>query len=164
VRFSRQLRYGVPPAAVHAMLADVAFREQVCRAQRGSDVRVRIEPAEGGMSVFVDQVQPADDVPSFARRLVGDRIRIVQSESWTSASAGSVEVTIPGKPGRFAGRVTLEPDGTGAVETVSGDVTVDIPLLGGRLERLVADLFGAAIDKEHEVGRRWLGGHRPDGD
>lgn len=160
MRLTRQLRYDAPPHVVHAMLADPAFREQVCLAQRGTDVRVEVQPAAGGMSVLVDQTQPADDVPAFARKIVGDRIRILQSESWSSPTEATVEVTIPGKPGRFTGTVTLEPDGGGTVETVAGEVAVDLPLVGGRLERLVAELLGAAIDKEQVTGRAWLDGGR----
>ena len=41
-------------------------------------------------------------MPSFAKKFVGDEIKIVQRETWTSATAADLHVSIPGKPGEHA--------------------------------------------------------------
>ena len=36
------------------------------------------------MTVLVDQTQPANGIPSFAKKFVGDEIQIVQREEWSA--------------------------------------------------------------------------------
>ena len=160
MRFGHRVTYDASPDEVYAMLADPAFRERVCTAMHATEYEVSVETDEAGMSVVVDQVQPAHGIPSFATKFVGDKIQIVQSETWSSPHHATLEVEIPGKPGHLKGEVTLKQDGAGSVETVTGEVKVHIPLLGGRLEKLIGDLLGAALDTEQRVGRAWLAGDR----
>ena len=155
--FSHELRYdGATPEQVYAMLADPAFREQVCEYQRYQRHTVTITQQGDGMSVFVDQHRPADEVPSFARKVVGDEINIQQREEWSSPSDASLEVAIPGKPGQMKGTVHLAGDAGGTIETVAVDVKVSIPLIGGKVEGLIADMLVKALRAENKVGQRWL--------
>jgi uncharacterized protein YndB with AHSA1/START domain len=160
MKISHTMTYDASPAEVHAMLGDPAFREKVCAAMHAHDVTVTIDPDGDGRRVVVDQTQPADGIPSFATKFVGDSIRIVQTESWTSLTGADLAVEIPGKPGHVRGTITLAPDGAGTAETVSGDITVSIPLVGGKLEKLIGDLLVKALRTEERVGRAWLAGER----
>jgi uncharacterized protein YndB with AHSA1/START domain len=162
MRFEHEITYDSAPDKVHAMLADPAFRERVCEAVRAFRHDVSVEPHGAGMSVVVDQTQPSQGIPSFAKKIVGEDIRIVQREEWDGESRASLTIEIPGKPGRLDGGITLAPasGGTGSVETVSGDVTVKVPLVGGRLEQLVGDLLHKALKAEQRIGRAWLAGDR----
>ncbi len=152
-----QLTYDAPPDEVLAMVTDPAFRERVCEAMHASRHSVSVTGSGAGVSVVVDQTQPARGIPSYATRLLGDEIRIVQRETWTDGSHGSLTLEIPGKPGSFEGTVALAGD-TSTVESFDGEVRVRVPLVGGKLEGLVADLFRAALRAEERVGQAWLAG------
>jgi C-terminal processing protease CtpA/Prc len=151
-RLAKQLTYDAPADAVAAMLDDVAFREAVLERQRVVRGSVDID----GDVARIEQVRSADDIPAFARKFVGDEIVIVQTETWTSAHGADVELAIPGKPGEAVGTLTLVEDGGTTTETVELAVSVRIPLVGGRIEAMIADLVGHALDVEHEVGVQWL--------
>ncbi len=160
-KVSEELRYdGATIEQVHAMLADPAFREEVCDFQGVRGRTVTIDAQGSGMSVVVDQVQAAQGIPSFAKKFVGEEINIVQSEDWTSPERGNIHVTIPGKPGEMSGTALLTQDPDGTTETVNLTVKVNIPLVGGKIEGLVADLLSKALRAEHKVGRKWLAGGR----
>jgi hypothetical protein len=154
-----ELRYdGATLGQVHAMLADPEFRNQVCASQHYHRWDVDIAPGPTGMTVRIDQHRPTEGVPAFASRFVGEEIRIVQSETWTSDSDAALEVTMPGKPGHMRGDIHLvEVDG-GVTETVQVDIKVAIPLVGGRIEGLLAGLLEHALEAENRVGRTWLAG------
>jgi hypothetical protein len=160
VRFSHRLAYDAAPSTVLEMLADPTFREKVCVALNAMRREVTIKTAAPGLSVVVDQTQPARGIPSFAKTVVGDELHVVQRESWHGDRSADLTVELPGKPGRFAGTIELAEQGTGTVETVAGDVKVRVPLIAGRLEGLVADLLRAALDIEQRVGEEWLRGRR----
>jgi uncharacterized protein DUF2505 len=164
MEFTHDMTYDAAPEEVVAMLADRAFREKVCDAMGSTRSDVTIDGAAGdGMRVVVDQTRPAAGIPSFARTFVGDAVRIVQRETWESATAAGLVVEIPGKPGSLDGAIRLSADGqhgAGTVETVSGDLKVKIPMVGGKLEALLADMLRKALRTEERVGRAWLAGDR----
>ena len=157
-RLTQDLTYDAPLAEVAAMLADPAFREEVCDYQRvvRRTVTISGDAADGTLDVTIDQVQAADGIPSFARKFVGDEINIVQTESWSTPAEGDLHVTIPGKPGEMKGTARLRESGGTTTETVVLDIKVGIPLVGGRIEGLISDLLARALRAENKVGRDYL--------
>ena len=101
-RITHDLTYDAPLDAVAAMLGDPAFREAVCDAQRVLERDVTIEPVGAGPKrVVLDQVQAAKGMPSFATKIVGDTLKIVQEETWASAAdRATLEIRDPGQAGR----------------------------------------------------------------
>ena len=158
MKFTHEIRYAASADDVNAMLAQQAFREKVCEASGALAHTVQITPSAQGMQVVVDQTLPADGIPSFATKIVGDKIQVVQKETWASPSRAELEVTIPGKPGHLRGTITLAQQGDQTVETVEGEIKVSIPLVGGKLEALIGDLLASALRTEGKVGRSWLNG------
>jgi hypothetical protein len=155
-RVREELTYDAPAEAVHAMLNDAAFRERVCARMRVIRGTATVEPRGSASVVTIDQVQPATGLPSFATKLVGDEIRIVQQETWTSRDHADVHVTIPGKPGEMVGSADLVESGGRTVETVDLEIRVRVPLVGGRIEALVADMLRKALAAENAEGRAYL--------
>ena len=82
----------------------------------------------------------------------------MQQETWTSPSSADIHVTIPGKPGDMTGTQTLTQSGDDVVERIDLSVTVSMPLVGGKIEELVAGFIGKAFDAENKVGVKWLAG------
>jgi len=158
MKFEHTLRYDASPAEVFAMLGDAVFRERVCEAQHVSEATVEIDGVDDTMTVSIDQRRPSDGIPSFAKKFVGDTIHIAQREEWSSATDAVLDVTIPGKPGHMKGTITLRPDGDGTVETVTGELKVHIPIVGGKIEGLVIELFEHALEAEQRIGKTWLAG------
>jgi hypothetical protein len=153
--FSHELTYDAPLADVAAMLLDPAFRERVCDAQHARSRTVRATGTTQDGTVAVDYSQEAAGIPSFARKIVGDTIDIVQREQWSKDRA-ALEITIPGKPGDMSGTITLTESGGTTVERVSVQIRVNVPLLGGKLEKLIEEVLLRALRKENQVGREWL--------
>ena len=151
-RVVKELVYDASPDEVRAMLFDPAFRERVLEDQKVLRGSARVSDGV----VTVEQVQAAEGLPSVATKIVGDEIAIVQRETWTSEDHADVEVTIPGKPGEISGTATILERGGSTVERIDLEVTVRIPLVGSKLEALVAGLLEKALDKEQATGRAWL--------
>src|SRR3954451_5301667 len=110
-RLTHDLTYDAPLADVAAMLADPAFREEVCTYQKVLRAHVETDVDGDTRTVVVDQAQPANGIPGFAKKFVGDEINIVQREEWSSPAAADLRVTIPGKPGDMTGTITLTESG-----------------------------------------------------
>ncbi len=155
-RLVHEMAYDAPMTEVAAMLADPAFREEVCERQGVISAMVSIDTDDAGMQVTIDQVQSARGIPSFARKFVGEEINIVQEESWSTPTEGDVTASIPGKPGEMAGTARLTQSGGTTTETVEMTIKVNIPLVGGKIEGLISDLLLDALRAENAVGRDYL--------
>ena len=151
-KLTKPLPYDATAAAVAAMLDDQSFREAVLERQKV----VRGSAVVDGDVVTIEQVRSGHDLPSFARTFVGDEILIVQKETWTSPTSADIQLLIPGNPGEASGTLVLTESGGTTTETIDLDLSVRIPLVGGKIESLVAGLFGHALDVEHRVGVEWL--------
>jgi Protein of unknown function (DUF2505) len=158
-RVSHTLTY--PATTVHdvfAMLADPAYRKAVADYQRVVDFDCQISMNGDGMDARLEQAHGTDRIPGFAQKLVGAEIRFVQQETWASPSSADIRVTIPGKPGDMTGTQTLTQSGDDVVERIDLAVRVSMPLVGGKIEELVAGFLGKAFDAENKVGVKWLAG------
>lgn len=157
-QITHDLTYDAPASAVYAMLTDASFREQVCDRSGviRHDVTVAGEDLTSGAVVRIQQFQSAQGIPSFAKKLVGEEIEIVQEETWTSPTEADVKVTIPGKPGEMTGSVRLVEEAGHTTEHVELTITVRIPLVAGKIESLVADMLLKSLRVENTVGREYL--------
>ena len=150
------MTYDAALADVSAMLDDPAYRDDVIAAQGGTGGTFEISTDGDVTTAVVDQVQPATGLPSYATKLIGSEINIVQREEWTSAAYADLHVTIPGKPGQMVGSITLDEDGATTTETVEVEITVNIPLVGGKIEKLIAEMLRKALRAEEQVARSYL--------
>ncbi len=132
MRVRHQMHYPAPPDEVFEMLADPEFREAVCIEIDSTGVRVEIDRVGNSMNVLVVHRQDTDDIPTFAKKMVGDEILIEQHETWQTPTSAELEISIPGKPGHLRGTIVLEQDGDGTVETLDGELRVNVPLIGGQ--------------------------------
>ena len=144
---------------VRAMLGDPEFRQAVCTYQQVEDSGVTIEEYDdGSMTVDLERTYGTTLVPSFARKFVGATIDLVQREEWSTPTEATFDVSIPGKPGEMHGTARLVQNGADTVENIAMDVRVSIPLVGGKLEDLIAGLLKDAFRAENKVGLKWLAG------
>lgn len=160
VRLTHSTTFDAPLAEVHAMLTDPAFREHAAAQTGVVSAEVDVVDEEDARVVTVDQVQPTAGVPAFARKFVGETTRAVQVERWTSPEGADFSLTTPGRPTDIRGTLVLAETGGTTTKTFDGELRVKVPLIAGRLEQLMAELFTEGMDAEREAGVAWLAGRR----
>lgn len=160
MKFRHELTYDAPPDEVFAMLADPVFRQAGCAAAGVVSAEVTIEPAGGGFTLTVDRVDRTDGLPTFARTFAGDTTRSIQREVWADATGGTLDIEAPGKPSQVTGTITLEPDGDATREVIELDLKIKVPLIGGKLEKLLAEQVTAGIEAEQQAGIAYLQGKK----
>jgi uncharacterized protein YndB with AHSA1/START domain len=156
MKLTHSVRYDAPVDDVYAMLTDPAFREKAALAQGVTSVDVSVD----GGTITLEMQQPNTDLPGFARKIVGDDSRVIQAEAWNGSDSADFSITIPGTPGSISGVRTLKADGDGTLDSFDGEAKAKIPLVGGKLEGLIATKLKEGWDGEHVVGTAWLAGER----
>jgi hypothetical protein len=117
---------------------------------------------DGAVVVRTTQDVRQDMLPGgIARMLPGDT-KIMRTETWRRGADGTVhgEFTISarGVPSSGSGTMLLEPVSTGSRLRVRGTVEVRIPLVGGGIERYVADLIAREVPQMQQFTAEWIVG------
>lgn len=160
MKFRHELTYAATSDEVYAMLSDQAFREKVCAAQEVVSCTITLTPNGSGFDLVSDQVQNTSGLPAIAKKIAGDTTRAVLTEHWADPSGGTLTIEAPGKPTSARGTITLRSTATGTTELVELDIKVKVPLIGGKLEALMADTITTGFETEHAVGTAWIAGER----
>ncbi len=121
------------PAFLQEKYAQLGRRDIELRAHEVDGNKTRMEFA------YLDK--PGMEVPAFARKFVPEWAHVVQTVVWDRATrVGRIEVTGDGSPVSVHGEMRLAEDaGGGSVNTIRWEVTCTIPLMGGKVEKLVCD-------------------------
>jgi hypothetical protein len=107
------------------------------REQGATNIQVETHSHEGNdFAVTISRDVP---VPAFARGIVPDTITLVQTDRWdTAARTGRLEIRFKGLPVVLTAAMRLHDTAAGARETLDFDIRVAVPLLGRKLEELLA--------------------------
>ena len=159
MRFEHENRYAADRDAVVAMLTDQEYRSRLRSRTRAAAHDVRVDGEGAHVVVEVEQELRTHGIPSFAAKVVGDTVRLVQREEWTGHQA-TFELSIPGKPGHLRGTIEVVPDGDGSVERVAGEAKAHVPLVGGKIEKMLVGMITQSLEREESIGARWLAGER----
>jgi hypothetical protein len=161
MRITETIDYAAPPDAVFAMITDEAFQERKCVEAGAMRHDVAVAQNGSGARVVTNRDLPTDDLPDFAKSLVGGRLAITETYDWGGAAAdgardGSLTVEVAGAPVALRARVRLVPAGSGTAITIDGDLKASIPIFGGKVEKAAAPAVVDAIRSEERTGSRWL--------
>jgi len=103
------------------------------------------------------------DLPPIVGKVMNGDLAIVRTETLNRIQpgrySGDVDVAIPGAPASASGTMALAEDGDGSLFEVHADVTVRVPLIGGKIEEIVADQVRRLLEAETQFTVRWLGSH-----
>ena len=156
MKFQHANTYAAPIDRVRDMLNNPEFREQVA-TRVGA---LSCSAAYGNGKLVVREEQPVQGVPAFAKKFAGGATTVIHTEIWDEAgTSATITLDTPGKPIKQVGRITLsEANGT-TTHAYDLEVTASVPLVGGKLEKLVADLTTAGLVTEGQVGAEWLASH-----
>jgi Protein of unknown function (DUF2505) len=140
------------PDYLCARLAEVGGpdAELLEHTRDGDDVRYRLRFA-----------LERDVLPALVQSLVGGRLLIERTESLHpdgDGYGGDVRVAVPGAPVSATGGMTLRPAAGGSEFALHADVSVRVPLIGGRIEASVGDQVRQLLTSESEFTRKWLAG------
>jgi hypothetical protein len=117
---------------------------------------------DGGIVVRTTQDLRQEMLPGAIGRLLPGDTAITRTESWRPATDGQVhgEFTIAarGVPSSGAGTMVLQPVPAGSRLRVWGSLEVRIPIMGGRIERYVADLIAREVPQMQQFTASWIAG------
>jgi hypothetical protein len=154
--------FSADPATVMAMLRHPDYVRRKGERTGSTEVDVDVtESADGGVVITSTRSMPAE-VPSYAAPFVGDSITITETQTWgPPAEDGSAEAAVTvvfDSPLAYRGRISLSPTADGVLLHNEGDFKASVPFVGGKVERVAAEMTQKYLAKEVTVGEEWLAG------
>lgn len=148
-----------PVEDVFALLTGEGWAEQVRAALHDDCTLVSREVGPDG-AVTVVKSRRTEPLPGFVAKLAPSEVRIVTTDVWGPLDDGVRSCTwtaeIPGAPVRIRGTQRLEPAPQGSRHTVDAEVTVSVPLVGGKIESFIVEQVQRIADAEEHVVRAAL--------
>ena len=169
MRFSVEHRFAAPLDAVEHAMTDPAFFAGL-RNLPGIEAPVLLDRREQPGSVELDvRYVFSGDLPSVARRVLGRGELAWVQRSTVDLARHRTDFTIV--PEAHADLLTctgvyllrsispVPADREETARTISGELRVRVPLLGGRAERAIVGGLVERLDAESEALQRWLASH-----
>ena len=163
-RFEHRATFASPAATVYSTLVDRAFLDERLRALGGKGAAV-VEYSGSGdeVSIRLRQGLDAEKLPGAVRAILKGDLVVERAERWRldgGAHAATGHATISGVPGEINSRTRLdEAAGGGTDLIVAAEVKVGIPLVGSKLEGVIAQQVGKLLAAESEFTGKWLAEH-----
>ena len=154
MQLTAQQDFAAGPDEVAAMLTDRTFLDKVCVASEAIKHSVSVD----GPHTTVSRTLKA---PSAASKFTGETITIVEDLRWSAAAqdgsrTATLNLTVPGLPVEMVGTVRLAAGGRGTRVDYSGDLKVNIPFVGKKLEQSAAPAVLDGITLQQRIGDDWL--------
>jgi hypothetical protein len=158
--------YPYPVTTVAAVLVDPDYLSARLAAIGGEQAALLSHKHDAKDNIVIVQRQgiPTKHLPSFVRAIVPGDIVIERAETWRTHGEGAtcvVKATVSGAPATIEGSLDLEPDGPESCTLATLlNVRVSVPIVGGKVEKVVIEQLLRLLDKEHKFAIEWLSAHR----
>ena len=159
-RFAGDITFDAAPDVVFAAQSDPHY--VVWKHEHMAAFDVSAEVVEDGTHVVIRSSRklPAE-IPSAARKFVGESIQIDEVHTWShpdtdGARHGTVTASFGGAPMEVYGTLELHPHGEGSLLKVVIHAKAHVPLVGGKIENVVGEQFMRALRKEQKISPRWF--------
>ena len=143
-----------PPAAVIAGLVDAPFQLEKWRRLGALEVEL-LEEGGHDQVRFIKirrRIGPKSKLPAALKRLIPTEVEFIHREEWdVDRAIGRIEVDLGGLPLRIQGASAVSARLGGSEQRFEWDIRASVPLLGGTLERFIADNLTRDVAAEGRV-------------
>lgn len=143
-----------------ALTSEQYWRTRIAEAG-GDHARIdRIDVGDGTVAVEMTQAIPAEHLPSIVTKIRPGDLEITRTEDWGrlegDRATGTFTAHVAGMPGELTGTLTLAAEGSGSTVTLDGQIQVSLPLIGGKIESVIAERITELLQHEDEFTAGWL--------
>lgn len=163
MQFNDKHAFDKPVATVLKMFSDRAYFERKYRELGFGSVEVLEHSADARrfrIKVRYHARNSSPQIPDFAKKFLGETNVVTQTDTWDlDRKTGRLEAEIRGVPVKVTADMKLADEGTGSANTLKWNVSCGIPLVGGKLEQVVAGDIQAKAKADLAKSREILQGY-----
>lgn len=158
-RFEHRASFPAPVDTVYSTLVDEAFLSARLR-DIGGKAAALLEhvTSDNSATVRLRQGVDAQRLPGAVRSILSGDLVVEREERWRGHESTG-RATISGVPAEITSQSRLVSRGDGTELVTSAEVKVSIPLIGGKIEKVVAEQVTKLLAAEAEYAEKWLAEH-----
>jgi hypothetical protein len=157
VRVKSTLWFAASVEVVCAMLVAPDFQELIGEALHAVETSTVCGPGEITTTFVVPTQPPLGMVTGPTSRLRG-HLKFA-GPAVDGRATGDLELVVDRFPSTFQAKVLVARDKGLTQVTYDGDITVDVPLVGPKMEKQMAESTEQLLDAHERLGERWLARH-----
>lgn len=158
-RFEHRATFAAGVDTVYSTLVDEAFLTARLKDIGGKGAALlAYRTSDDGVDVKLRQGVDAQRLPGAVRSILSGDLVVEREERWRGHEATG-RASINGVPAEITSRSRLTANGTGTDLVVSAQVKVGIPLIGGKIEKVVVEQVTKLLAAESEYAEKWLAEH-----
>jgi hypothetical protein len=147
------------------MICTKAYQERKCVDAGAMSYDVTVTRTDDGAVIKAKRKIPTVGLPSLLRKFVPAGVVSTETVTWGAAAAdgsrtAALHVTFHGTPAVMNGTIRIVSEGTGSSVLVDAEFKANVPLVGGKVERIAAPIILGVIDAEEATGQAWARGAR----
>lgn len=155
-RIGHTSRYPRTAATMRATFIDAQYWKDRLAEVGGPNARlVSITPEGDRVRVQMVQSIAAADLPDQITKVRPGDMIINRTEVW-GATTGTFDAQVEGAPARIFGTVSLAGDDVNCTATINGEVDVQVPLFGTKIEKAIAERLTELFEAEDQFTLNWL--------
>lgn len=157
-RFEHRTTFAAQVGEVFSTLVGEAFLTARLKEIGGRSAALLDHEVTGDRAAFrFRQGVDADRLPGIVRSIVNGDLVVEREERWRG-NESTGKATIDGVPAHISSRGLLTARGTGTELVIRAEVRVGIPLVGGKIEKVVTEQVTKLLAAEAEFAEKWLAG------
>ncbi|WP_028477089.1 DUF2505 domain-containing protein [Nocardia sp. CNY236] len=158
--FSFTVPYGVPVEELHRVLtADDVWRARFADTESAT---LEVSHPDGVDTIFLQMTEKpaADKVPALVRKVLKSDLTFSRTDRWQplvgEVAKGTFRATTGGINSTMEGTYHMRSTAEGSEIEVVGTVEVQVPVVGGAIERLAEQLHHRVLGGEQKFIEEWL--------
>ena len=159
MKFEDKHSFDKPAATVIKMFSDRAYFERKYKDLGAWDIEVlECDKTAKKFRIKCRLTLKSDaPLPDFAKKFLGESSTVTQQDSWDlEKMTGRLDIEIKGAPVKACADMTLKNEGKGSANTLKWNISCGIPLIGGKLEGLVAEDIRIKSRADQTVSKKIL--------
>ncbi len=164
MEFTKTHTFDAPAADCWAMFSDP--RSHVAKFEKMGHIGVEVleeDRSDDRLRIVITREVEVEGIPGFAKKFIKPVNTMVSTDEWNDKGdgtyGGQFTLDSEGVPVKISGRTLLEPDGDETTYTVTLDIAVKVPLVGGKLADFAKGIASRQLDEEFSIGDAWLDEH-----
>jgi len=160
MKFTITLAYATDTDTMFGVLTDESYLKQKFEATGAKNIKIPECGERGGKFIISRHMEIPANPPGFAKKFIKAMNTVSATDTWESydkeKKTGVFTCDIKGIPVSLTGNIILNPTKKGCEYVVEFEVHVKIPLIGGKIAKLVEEDTRSNQEKDYQFTKKYL--------
>lgn len=151
-------RFACSAESLYKLLSDNAFDDKLMDALSMRKELLDSHEVPGGVQYRIRLSNP-EDIPAIAVKFTGAHLSYVETRTWQNATSSNtwiIEPEVRGATVEAKGKTEIVPADGGCVRRTTGTISVNLPLIGKKIESMVLESITATFKKNAKYCQDYL--------